>query len=55
VNRPALSEGAAISLLGMVIIATRPGRFWLGVSLTVIPIVVGVFGKTIGARARRRR
>ena len=54
VNRPALSEGAAIYLLGMVIIATRPGRFWLGVSLTVIPIV-GVFGKTIGARARRRR
>jgi hypothetical protein len=54
VNRPALSEGAAISLLGMVIIATRPGRFWLGVSLA-IPIVVGVFGKTIGDRARRGR
>jgi hypothetical protein len=33
-NRPVLSEGAAIYLLGMVIIAT-PGRFWLGVSLAI--------------------
>ncbi|HEY2790231.1 MAG TPA: hypothetical protein VGI72_12320 [Gaiellales bacterium] len=52
-NRLAPSEGTFIYLLGVVIVATRPGRFWRGFSLAVIPIVVGVVGKTVGDRARR--
>jgi hypothetical protein len=47
------SEGTFMYVLGVVIVATRPGRFWLGFSLAVIPIVIGVFGKTIGDRVRR--
>jgi hypothetical protein len=53
VNRLALSEGVFFYVLGLVIIATHASRFWLGFSLAVIPPVVGVLGRTLGARGRR--
>jgi hypothetical protein len=51
-NRFAPSEGSFGFFLGIVIIATRPDRFWLGFSLAVIPVLVGVLGKARGDRAR---
>ena len=36
-----LSEGVFVHLLGLVVIASSPGRFWLGFALAVIPIAVG--------------
>lgn len=53
-TRLPLSEGVFVYLLGLVVIATQPGRFWLGLVLAVIPIAVGVLLRTYdSARARR--
>jgi len=40
------SEGLFVYLLGMVITATQPRRFWLGVALALLPIVTRVLLKT---------
>jgi hypothetical protein len=37
-------------LLGIVIVATRPGRFWLGFTLAVVPLIVGTFGRAFDGR-----
>lgn len=41
-TRPTLSEGAAVYALGLVVVATHPGRFWLGMGLAGLPIFVGL-------------
>jgi len=53
VNRVALSEGVFVYVLGLVIIATHAGRFWLGFSLAIVPPAVGMLGRAVGARGRR--
>jgi hypothetical protein len=45
-THPTLSEGAAVYALGLVVIATHPGRFWLGMGLASVPIVVGLLLKS---------
>lgn len=40
-----LSEGVLVYLLGLVVIATAPGRFWFGFALAVLPIAVGLLLK----------
>ena len=53
-NSPRLSEGTFLYLLGVVIVATRPGRFWLGLGLAVTPLIVGALGPApFGNRWRR--
>ena len=41
------SEGTYLYVLGVVIIATQPGRFWLGIAIAFLPIVIGVAVRTI--------
>jgi hypothetical protein len=41
-SRQPLSEGVFLYLLGLVVIATRPGRFWVGFALALAPIVAGI-------------
>lgn len=53
-NRFDLTEGVFLYVLGVVIVATRPGRFWLGLALALTPIVVGPAVRTLGGRGRRR-
>lgn len=48
VNRFQPSEGVFCYLLGLVIIAAHPGRFWLGFGLAIVPLVVGPLGRAIG-------
>lgn len=48
------SDGTFVYLLGLVVIATRPGRFWLGLSLALVPIAVGTIGRVIVALSPRR-
>lgn len=48
INRSNLSEGHFIYVLGLVIIATQPGRFWLGLTLAVVPLLIGALGRGIG-------
>ena len=43
-----VSEGVFLYLLGLVVIATRPGRFWLGFALALAPIVAGVLRNSRG-------
>lgn len=50
-----LSEGVFVYLLGLVVIATVPGRFWFGFALAVLPIVVGLLLKTYDAARGRAR
>jgi len=53
-TRIPFSEGIFLYLLGLVVIATRPGRFWLGFALAGLPIIVGAVGKaTSGWRLPR--
>jgi hypothetical protein len=40
VNQLQLSEGIVIYALGLVVIASQPGRFWLGFALAGVPVVV---------------
>ena len=42
VSRLSLSGGVLVYLLGLVVIATQPGRFWLGFTLATLPIVIGL-------------
>jgi hypothetical protein len=48
-NRLHLSEGVFIYLLGLVVIATHPGRFWLGFMLAVFPVATAVIGRGVAA------
>jgi hypothetical protein len=48
-NRLQPSEGVFIYVLGLVVLATRPGRFWLGFALALAPIAVGTVVKLIEA------
>ena len=34
----------------MVIVATHPGRVWLGVTLAAIPLVIGSLGRAVDGR-----
>ena len=44
-------EGTYLYVLGLVIIATQTDRFWLGIALSSVPIVIGIVAKTtIGGR-----
>ena len=43
-----ISEGVFVYGLGLVIIATHPGRFWLGFTLAAGPILIGPLGRAIG-------
>ncbi len=47
------SEGVYLHLLGLVIVAIHPGRFWLGFTLAVVPLLIGPLGRAFGARAWR--
>jgi hypothetical protein len=53
-NRLQLSEGVFVYALGVAIIATRPGRFWLGMALAIVPILIGPVGRLIGGQRWRR-
>jgi hypothetical protein len=47
------SEGVFLYILGLVVIATSPDRFWLGFLLSAIPILIGVLHRvTSGVRWR---
>jgi hypothetical protein len=47
------SEGMFLYLVGLVVIATNPDRFWLGFSLAILPVVVGAVGRAFAAPAWR--
>jgi hypothetical protein len=47
------SEGVYLYLLGLVILATHPARFWFGFILAVVPLVMGPFGRAFGGRTWR--
>ena len=47
------SEGVYLYLLGLVVVATHPGRFWFGFTLAVVPLVVGPLGRAFGRRSWR--
>jgi hypothetical protein len=53
VNRFQPSEGVFLYLLGVVIVATHPGRFWLGFCLAVVPLRIGPLGRAFGGRPWR--
>jgi len=53
VNRFQPSEGVYLYLLGMVIVATHPGRFWLGFTLAAVPLAIGPLGRAFGGRTWR--
>lgn len=52
-NRFQPSEGVFLYLLGLVIVATHPGRFWLGLALAIVPLVIGPLGRGLGGRTWR--
>jgi hypothetical protein len=39
-------EALLLYVLGLVIIATHPGRLWLGMALAGVPIITGVLLRT---------
>jgi hypothetical protein len=41
-------------VLGLVVITTHPGRFWLGMALAGIPTLIGPIGTLIGGERWRR-
>jgi hypothetical protein len=45
--QPVISEGVFIYALGLVIIATHPGRFWLGLAIAVIPVLLAIVGRLV--------
>lgn len=49
-NRFQPSEGVFLFLLGVVIVASRPGRFWLGFTLAIVPLAIGPLGRALGGR-----
>jgi hypothetical protein len=53
VHRFQPSEGVYLYLLGIVVVASHPGRFWFGCSLAVAPLVIGPFGRAFGGRTWR--
>ena len=40
------SEGTFVYLLGVVIVATCPSRFWLGLGLAIVPLIASVATRT---------
>jgi hypothetical protein len=54
-HRLQLSEGLFVYVLGLVVIATQPARFWLGFVLAVTPIAGALALRTyVSVRVRRR-
>jgi hypothetical protein len=53
-HRLQLSEGLFVYVLGLVVIAAQPARFWLGFSLAVAPIAGAVALRTVGSARGRR-
>jgi len=53
-HRLQLSEGLFVYVLGLVVIATQPARFWLGFALAVAPIVGALALRTYGSARGRR-
>lgn len=49
------SEGVYLYALGLIVIATHPGRFWLGMTLAIVPIVLGPLIRAADAALPRRR
>lgn len=50
-TRPPISEGTFLYVLGIVVIATQPSRFWLGFVLAATPVLIGALGKAfLGSR-----
>ena len=47
------SEGFYLSVTGLVIVVTHPGRFWFGFTLAMVPIMIGPFGRAFGGRTWR--
>jgi hypothetical protein len=41
-TRLPFSEGFLIYLVGLVVIATHPARFWFGLGLAMLPIAIGL-------------
>lgn len=48
------SEGVFVYVLGLVVIATHPARFWLGMGVALVPIVLGPLTRTVEAVRPRR-
>ncbi len=49
------SEGVFLYVLGLVVIATHPARFWLGMTLAVVPVVLGPLIRAVEASRPRHR
>jgi hypothetical protein len=47
-NRYEPSEGVYLYLVGLVVLATHPERFWLGFCLAVVPLLIGPLGRSVG-------
>jgi hypothetical protein len=54
-DRSQVSEGVFLYALGLVVIATHPARFWLGMGLAIVPLVLGPLTRAIEASRPRRR
>jgi hypothetical protein len=53
VHRFQPSEGVYLYLLGLVIVATHPGRFWFGFAVAITPLLIGPVGRAFGGRTWR--
>lgn len=53
-NRYEPSEGVFLYLLGLVVIATHAGRFWLGFTLSATPLLIGTIGRSVGGERWKR-
>ncbi len=48
-NQHQLADGVFVYVLGLVIIAARPDRFWLGIALAALPILTSAGRQAIAA------
>jgi hypothetical protein len=51
---PPLSEGVFLYVLGIVIVASQPHRFWFGFGIAIVPLVIGPLGRAIGGERSNR-
>jgi hypothetical protein len=54
-THPLISEGAALYVLGLVVIAADHDRFWFGFALAAVPILIGATLKAFTPTRPSRR